>query len=499
MLHRAATRARAALRPHIRVPARCLAAPARKTPAQNAADVRDLLRTRLALTEAELDRTERHRALGARATVEPKLDWLQQRLDLDAAQLGKLVRRDPTVLRRSVEESLAPKLEYLQTRLDLDAAQLAKIVRVFPQLLRYSVANVELTLEWLQTRLGLDAAQLKMVVTHPSLLGRSVESMEWNRDWLQRRLDLDEAELRRVVLGRPPLLYYSVEDNMAPTLDWMQARLELDDAQLKTMVLRIPQLLGYSVEDNMAPKLKWLQARLGLDEDQLKHMVLRLPSLLSYSIDLNVAPKLAYLEREIGSEFRDHVVRIPAILGYSLDRHRRRVEACRERGVDAAYALTSAPSTDAKFHALLAKKTTVVVATAASRARRPFRNVVRRFATSDTPVPSDDAAAGGGLPGTEHGGRRLAIVFTCTVCDTRSAKKFSEQAYKEGVVVVRCPGCQNDHLIADNLSFFEDDWTLEDALQARGNSVDKLDDDNLLAGVDPDTLKRLVEGRRDTE
>ena len=94
----------------------------------------------------------------------------------------------------------------------------------------------------------------------------------------------------------------------------------------------------------------------------------------------------------------------------------------------------------------------VVVATASSRATTP--RLRRAFSTAS----SDD---GNGLPGTEHGGRRLAIVFTCTVCDTRSAKKFSEHAYRHGVVVVRCPGCGNDHLIADNLGFFEDDWTLE--------------------------------------
>ena len=123
-----------------------------------------------------------------------------------------------------------------------------------------------------------------------------------------------------------------------------------------------------------------------------------------------------------------------------------------------------------------------------SRATTPRRR--RAFSSAS----SDD---GNGLPGTEHGGRRLAIVFTCTVCETRSAKKFSEHAYRHGVVVVRCPGCGNDHLIADNLGFFEDDWTLEDMLRARGDSVETLDDDNLAEGVDADLMKRLVEGRRD--
>ncbi len=56
---------------------------------------------------------------------------------------------------------------------------------------------------------------------------------------------------------------------MAPTLDWLQTRLDLDDAGLRKVVLVKPQLLNYSVEDNMAPTLEWLQTRLDLDGGNL--------------------------------------------------------------------------------------------------------------------------------------------------------------------------------------------------------------------------------------
>ena len=102
--------------------------------ARNAADVRDLLRTRLSLTDAEVDRVERRRPVGARATVEPKLGWFQTRLELDAVQLGKVVVRFPALLTKRVE-SMESTYDWLQTRLDLDEAHLRKMVLRLPPLL----------------------------------------------------------------------------------------------------------------------------------------------------------------------------------------------------------------------------------------------------------------------------------------------------------------------------------------------------------------------------
>ncbi|KAL7508534.1 hypothetical protein ACHAXN_005606 [Cyclotella atomus] len=82
------------------------------------------------------------------------------------------------------------------------------------------------------------------------------------------------------------------------------------------------------------------------------------------------------------------------------------------------------------------------------------------------------------VPGTTNTkSKTLAIIYTCKVCDTRSAKQFTEHSYRHGVVLVRCPGCQNLHLIADRLGWFEDQdddgqgWDVEKALAKAGENV----------------------------
>jgi protein import protein ZIM17 len=90
------------------------------------------------------------------------------------------------------------------------------------------------------------------------------------------------------------------------------------------------------------------------------------------------------------------------------------------------------------------------------------------------------------IPGAQKGGKKLAIIFTCTVCDTRAAKQFTENAYQRGVVIVTCPGCNNRHLIADNLGFFpdeedgEDGWNIEKGMAKLGQNVKMVNNDSVL-------------------
>ena len=66
------------------------------------------------------------------------------------------------------------------------------------------------------------------------------------------------------------------------------------------------------------------------------------------------------------------------------------------------------------------------------------------------------------------------LTFTCKKCNERSDHNVSKQAYHNGTVIVRCPGCENLHLIADNLKIFSDtSINLDDILSKKGEAVRK--------------------------
>ncbi|GAV73478.1 zf-DNL domain-containing protein, partial [Cephalotus follicularis] len=65
------------------------------------------------------------------------------------------------------------------------------------------------------------------------------------------------------------------------------------------------------------------------------------------------------------------------------------------------------------------------------------------------------------------------------ICETRSMKTFCRKSYENGVVVARCGGCNNLHLIADRLGWFGEPGSIEELLAARGEEVRKGSVDSL--------------------
>ena len=85
---------------------------------------------------------------------------------------------------------------------------------------------------------------------------------------------------------------------------------------------------------------------------------------------------------------------------------------------------------------------------------RSVASSVEHEPTEEVPTVEDALAA---VPGVVTPGDKMLLAFTCGVCETRVTRKISKQAYETGLVVVRCHGCENQHLIADRLGWFGDE------------------------------------------
>lgn len=108
--------------------------------------------------------------------------------------------------------------------------------------------------------------------------------------------------------------------------------------------------------------------------------------------------------------------------------------------------------------------------------------MLRLFSSSNSQLPTStstqtpDASKVEGIKGVKNSPDGLyALYFTCNVCSTRDAKTFSKRAYHNGVVLIRCEGCDKLHLVADNLGWFRDSrTTIEDIAKEKGVEFTKL-------------------------
>lgn len=100
--------------------------------------------------------------------------------------------------------------------------------------------------------------------------------------------------------------------------------------------------------------------------------------------------------------------------------------------------------------------------------------------------------------------KKLKVMFTCKRCNFRNGKIISKLAYEKGVVIIRCDGCKNNHLIADNLGWFEElknKNNIEKLLAAKGETVRKVQNDvdgyiEVVAKAEFDLVQHNIERER---
>ncbi|KAJ3038938.1 Methyltransferase-like protein 7B [Rhizophlyctis rosea] len=118
-----------------------------------------------------------------------------------------------------------------------------------------------------------------------------------------------------------------------------------------------------------------------------------------------------------------------------------------------------------------------------NRPTQAYRTLLRPFAPTTTrllhltrPTLSDSPPQPKPTPNIPLGktDKTLLIGMTCKVCQHRQYKPMSRTAYEKGIVLIRCDGCQNLHLIADHIGWFDKPGNIEQILREKGESVERM-------------------------
>ena len=286
----------------------------------------DRIRKRLGLSDTQLKKITQQQPyilsipLDSDNGLEQKIDYMQNRLLLDDEALRNFVIHIPRVLLIS-KDDLGSKLDWLHEVLMFDGKESAKVINKYPDIvLRLDIGILNERVGWLKKCLNLMNKEIKKIIlSQPTILG--ITGLESKFDYLQNRLLLDKKSLAKITTRFPPIITYSIDDNIEPTLDWIHEQLQLDEASLSKLIQSMPSILSLSIADNIEPTIDWIQQRLHLDDTALSKLIRRLPPILGMSIPDNMEPTLDWLQQRLtlaDTALSKLIQRMPSILGMSI-------------------------------------------------------------------------------------------------------------------------------------------------------------------------------------
>ncbi|CAM9614878.1 unnamed protein product [Phaeothamnion confervicola] len=218
--------------------------------------------------------------------------WLaSDEVGVKPSEVGSLLRQAPWLAECPIDGQLRPAVAYLRgDAVGVTAPGLERIVRAYPRALAESVEqDLAPRIRFLGAEAGIAAEDIpKVIMSFPLLLAVPVPRMRSVLRFLLVDLDIPQGDASKMLRAFPSLLGLEVERHMLGVVAFLR---ELGVQNVGRFVTRLPPVLGYSVEDNLRPKMRFLVAGMGLSA----YDVLTFPAYFSYPLPSVIEPRTAFL------------------------------------------------------------------------------------------------------------------------------------------------------------------------------------------------------------
>lgn len=209
-------------------------------------------------------------------------------LNTESEILGYL-KVDNTMRRKMIEESYQT-MEALADVLRRSAGirDFHKILSSHPNVFSLNVTNIHLMANYLREDVGMTKDDIaKAIQTFPALLELDVSRVRDIVGFL-RSIEVDEDDLPSIFRSFPSTLLLDIEKDMIPVVSFLG---DIGVRNTGRFVTRLPPVLGYSIDNDLKPKWDFLKEVCQFDYFE----VVRFPAYFSYPLERVIKRRYEYL------------------------------------------------------------------------------------------------------------------------------------------------------------------------------------------------------------
>lgn len=205
------------------------------------------------------------------------------------AEILSYLKADNTLRQQQIEESYQ-KMEAVAGVLRRSAGirDFCKILSSHPDAFFLNVTNIHFMAHYLREDVGMSKDDIaKAIQTFPLLLEHNVSKVKEVVEFL-RSIEVDDDDLPSILRSFPATLLLDIDKDMMPVVSFLRS---IGVRNIGRFVTRLPPVLGYTVENDLKPKWDFLTEVCQFDYFE----VVRFPAYFSYPFERVIKMRYEYL------------------------------------------------------------------------------------------------------------------------------------------------------------------------------------------------------------